>query len=73
MGDHLGPSLQVRQPDQDPVGCEDDVELTFENIADLVATHQIFSALTVEKGPLGFPIPLHPGAERYYREIGVLD
>ena len=47
--------------------------LTFENIADLVATHPIFSALDVAKGPLGFPIPLHPGAERYYREIGVLD
>jgi hypothetical protein len=48
-------------------------KLTFENKPDLVAAHAIFKALDVEKGPGGFPIPLHPGAERYYREIGILE
>ncbi len=48
-------------------------KLIFENKDHLVATHQIFAALDVAVGPRHFPIPLHPGAARYYREVGVLD
>jgi hypothetical protein len=47
--------------------------LTFENKQDLVAAHSLFEALDVAVGPRDFPIPLHPGAERYYREMGLLD
>jgi TRAP transporter TAXI family solute receptor len=47
--------------------------LVFENKDDLVAAHQLFSDLDPAVGPLHFPIPLHAGAERYYREIGVLE
>jgi TRAP transporter TAXI family solute receptor len=47
--------------------------LTFENKDDLVAAHRVFSDLVLEEGPRHFPIPLHPGAERYYREVGVLE
>ena len=37
--------------------------------------HQIHASLAtyqVENGPTGCGVPLHPGAERYYREAGVL-
>ncbi len=47
--------------------------LTFENKDDLVAAHSLFEALDRAVGPRDFPIPLHPGAERYYREMGLLD
>ena len=46
--------------------------LTFEHRDELIATHKVFSDLSLEAGPTHFPIPLHPGAERYYREVGVL-
>jgi hypothetical protein len=44
----------------------------FENLDELVAAHAAGKAVTLEKGPKGLPIPLHPGAERYYQEKGVL-
>jgi hypothetical protein len=47
--------------------------LTFENKDELVAAHRVFDDLVLEEGPRHFPIPLHPGAVRYYREVGVLE
>jgi len=47
-------------------------KLAFENKSDLVAAHNLFEALDLAEGPRNFPIALHPGAERYYREVGVL-
>jgi uncharacterized protein len=47
--------------------------LVFENKDRLVSTHEVFSDLDPAVGGTGFPMPLHPGAERYYREIGVLN
>lgn len=43
----------------------------FENKADLEAGHAKFAFLNAETAAVG-TVPLHPGAERYYREIGVL-
>jgi len=28
--------------------------------------------INVVKAPFGLPVPLHPGAERYYREAAIL-
>lgn len=47
-------------------------KLAFESKDRLVASHPIFSSLDPAMGPKDLPIPLHPGAERYYREIGVI-
>ncbi len=44
----------------------------FENLDTLVASHQAASQIDMAKALEGMPIPLHPGAERYYREMGVL-
>jgi TRAP transporter TAXI family solute receptor len=43
----------------------------FENIADLQAVHPAANQTTVEFTLSATPIPLHPGAIRYYEEIGV--
>jgi hypothetical protein len=42
----------------------------FENIADLQAVHPAANETTVEFTMSAMPIPLHPGAIRYYEEIG---
>jgi TRAP-type uncharacterized transport system substrate-binding protein len=38
----------------------------------LAAAHAAAKAIDVKKAVDGMPVPLHPGAERYYREVGVL-
>ncbi|MEP0071944.1 MAG: TAXI family TRAP transporter solute-binding subunit [Marinomonas sp.] len=54
---------------------EDDVyELTkslYENLAYLSAIHKATSVMSIEKAIAGLPVPLHPGAARYYRERGI--
>jgi TRAP-type uncharacterized transport system substrate-binding protein len=38
----------------------------------MAASHAAAKAIDVERALDGMPVPLHPGAERYYREVGVL-
>lgn len=47
-------------------------KLMFENLPTLVAAHKSAESITVENALSGMPIPLHPGAERYYREVGLI-
>lgn len=44
----------------------------FENLPDLEAAHAAAKAIRLESALNGMPIPLHPGAERYYREQGMM-
>ncbi|MCX7898399.1 MAG: TAXI family TRAP transporter solute-binding subunit [Rhodocyclaceae bacterium] len=44
----------------------------FENLDQLVAAHAAARAIKLETAAKDPPAPLHPGAERYYREKGVL-
>jgi len=44
----------------------------FENLDKMAAAHAAAKAIKLEAALEGMPIPLHPGAERYYREVGVL-
>jgi len=44
----------------------------YENIDTLYAAHNAAKAIKRENAIKGMPIPLHPGAERYYREVGVI-
>lgn len=43
----------------------------FENLAFLRAIHPATSELSLDTALSGLPVPLHPGALRYYREAGV--
>ena len=47
-------------------------KLVFENLQRLGNAHSAAKGITLENAVKGLPIPLHPGAERYYREVGVL-
>ena len=44
----------------------------FENIETLVAAHNAAKAIKLETAAAGMPVPLHPGAEKFYREKGVI-
>jgi uncharacterized protein len=44
----------------------------YENIDTLYAAHNAARVIKRENAATGSPVPLHPGAERYYREVGVL-
>lgn len=45
----------------------------FENLSFLHAFHSATRELTLETALEGLPVPLHPGAERYFQEIGLLE
>lgn len=45
----------------------------FENLGDMTAAHAAAQAIDLSEATKGMPIPLHPGAERFYREQGVLN
>ena len=44
----------------------------FENLPELEAAHQAATQISLEKAIEGMPLPLHPGAERYYTEQGLM-
>ncbi len=44
----------------------------FEHLDQLKAAHAAAKSIRKEAAATGMPLPLHPGAEKYYREIGVL-
>jgi TRAP transporter TAXI family solute receptor len=47
-------------------------KLLFDNLPALTAAHSAAKAIDPAKALDGMPVPLHPGAERYYREVGLL-
>ena len=44
----------------------------YENLDQMVAAHAAAKAIKREDGPRYMPLPLHPGAEKYYREVGLI-
>jgi len=44
----------------------------YENLDTLYAAHNAAKAIKRENAIKGMPVPLHPGAERYYKEIGLI-
>ncbi|MCJ8517560.1 TAXI family TRAP transporter solute-binding subunit [Pseudorhizobium tarimense] len=47
-------------------------KLLFENLDRLAAAHAAAKAIDPKKALEGMPVPLHPGAERYYKEAGLM-
>ena len=44
----------------------------YDNLDTLYAAHNAAKAIKRENAVKGMPVPLHPGAERYYKEVGVI-
>ena len=47
-------------------------KLLFENLPELEAAHKAAKQIKLESALNGMPVPLHPGAERYYKEKGLM-
>ncbi len=43
----------------------------YENLPFLNAIHPATKAMAIDKAIAGLPLPLHPGAARYYKEVGI--
>ena len=43
----------------------------FENLPDLAAAHAAARSIKLESALEGMPVPLHPGAARYFKEKGL--
>ncbi|MEL6641655.1 MAG: TAXI family TRAP transporter solute-binding subunit [Pseudomonadota bacterium] len=43
----------------------------YENLPFLQAIHPATKAMAIEKAIAGLPLPLHPGAAKYYQEVGI--
>jgi TRAP transporter TAXI family solute receptor len=44
----------------------------FDHRSDLLSAHSAAKGITLEGATTGLPLPLHPGAEKYYREVGAI-
>ncbi|MDP2679383.1 MAG: TAXI family TRAP transporter solute-binding subunit, partial [Rhodoferax sp.] len=44
----------------------------YDNIDTLYAAHNAAKAIKRESAVKGMPVPLHPGAAKYYKEVGLI-
>ncbi|TVU65313.1 TAXI family TRAP transporter solute-binding subunit [Vibrio atlanticus] len=72
------PITTIAQPNflavREDISEEDVYQLTkaiYENLSFLQGIHKATKAMALEKGIAGLPVPLHPGAARYYQEVGI--
>ena len=65
------PNVLVVNAAMDEQLAYDIVAAMFDNQEDLAAAHPAAGELTVEGAVLNSPLPLHPGAARYYEEQGI--
>ncbi|MGV2988287.1 TAXI family TRAP transporter solute-binding subunit [Vibrio sp. E150_011] len=72
------PITTIAQPNflavRDDISEDDVYELTkaiYENLSFLQGIHKATKAMALEKAIAGLPVPLHPGAARYYKEVGL--
>lgn len=59
---------------RDDLSEEDVYQLTktiYENLPFLNGIHKATKAMSLQKAIDGLPVPLHPGAARYYKEAGL--
>ncbi|SUP38942.1 immunogenic protein [Vibrio owensii] len=72
------PITTIAQPNflavREDISEEDVYQLTkaiYENLPFLQGIHKATKAMAIEKAIVGLPVPLHPGAARYYKEMGI--
>ncbi len=66
-----GSSLLVTREDMPEDDIYNIIKTLFEHKEELISHHQYFHQMNEETATLGMSVPLHPGAEKYLKEIGV--
>jgi TRAP transporter TAXI family solute receptor len=65
------PNFLAVRADVDEDAVYQITKTTYENLAFLNAIHSATKAMAIEKAIAGLPMPLHPGAAKYYQEVGI--
>ena len=65
-------NLLVTRSDLDDETVYQMTKALFEHLGDMVAAHAAAKDIKIDAATKGLPIPLHPGAERYYKEKGIM-
>lgn len=67
------PALLIAQESMDEELVYEITKALYENIEELEAVHAQGKNIKLENANKAMSIPLHPGAERYYKEMGIID
>ncbi|MEJ2470671.1 MAG: TAXI family TRAP transporter solute-binding subunit [Desulfuromonadales bacterium] len=65
------PNFLAARADVDEDAVYQITKTIYENLAFLNAIHGATKAMAIEKAISGLPMPLHPGAAKYYQEVGI--
>ena len=65
------PTLLVVRADVDEQSVYEITRVIYENLGFLGSIHKATKAISLERSMDGLPLPLHPGAQRFYREAGL--
>lgn len=65
------PNFLAVRADVDEDAVYQITKTTYENLPFLNAIHSATKAMAIEKAIAGLPMPLHPGAAKYYQEVGI--
>jgi len=71
--DTLGtPAILVTNIEQDEKFIYEITKTIFEHTEELANAHAKGKDITLDTATIGLSIPLHPGAEKYYKEMGII-
>lgn len=65
------PNFLAVRADVDEDAVYQITKTVYENLPFLNAIHKATTAMGIEKAIAGLPMPLHPGAAKYYQEVGI--
>lgn len=65
------PNFLAVRPDVDEETVYEIVKTIYENLPYLHKMHKATMAIKLEKGVQGLPVPLHPGAAKFFKEKGI--
>jgi len=65
------PNFLAARADVDEDAVYQITKAVYENLPFLNAIHSATKVMAVEKAIAGLPMPLHPGAAKYYQEVGI--
>lgn len=66
------PNFLITRADLDEKSVYEITKAMFENLDRLVQAHVAAKGIKLSSATKGLPVPLHPGAEKYYREMKIL-